>query len=404
MSGAGATRRVVEWLEHPAGAVFDTVAAAGASILLTTEMPLPEGTPFAALPPGGGDSDDTPAEVTRPSGRPAIAPRMASASPHRAVPEAAVGTTVSAAPVFALRPGPRTTQRDRGTAEPLAAIRAESSEATNSRLSRNRPDPPAPSLQETATATRAAFGGSPKPANRAPQTEEHRFGAPRLAESIWTVFREVERLADALMSESPETPTNNRVPLPSPSASTVLRALPAMRASAGASPATPASITEGRKPDILPAAATLTATPAPAGPSTGAALSVGAAATATTVESLARALREVDRLAGSILAAGEEPGAALPSGVDRDALPSQTTYEAPQRRRFEDRPAAPHGNRVTTVLAGPMAPAGSSIAAASLTHAPSVPAAALEADPEWLASLVNDVLAEQARRHGVDLS
>jgi hypothetical protein len=126
-------------------------------------------------------------------------------------------------------------------------------------------------------------------------------------------------------------------------------------------------------------------------------------------------------------ATGEHAPPPPPAGPRPDAAPAGTDVEpAPPSRSLGDGPAV-HANGFTLRRGGAPAARGASAASRAAAgsasvggpvHIPEVTVAArpgvaapgpsgppaLPLDPEDLAALVNEVLAEQARRHGVDLS
>ena len=392
-----AFRRVVTVLAAPAPAVYRSVLFAGASPLLSPELPMVDESPFAALPDGAGipgEDGGSGAAVRRAAALAAASPGLARQQDESALAPSVSpgGANASAPPVFSFR---RPAQRNAAARfEPVAAA--------------------APPLARVPTGVLgtapASFPASGSAAGAA----------------LNTACEEVGRLADALLSGARRETTNSvaadrslrkceelpktEIPTPwgdtkssggpservvgllmrppsveNPRFSAVLisshlltvaapnahprgTAVPE-RAQSGAGQSSPSFAPVVARPAVgrleLHASGELAPRPAPSAP----------ASFPETGPAPRTAWEEVGRLAGALLSPAAESSAAFPS----PGQPPPHSSEPSQSHR---------------VLAPPPADERPRLGDASLG----------DLDAEWLAALVNDVLAEQARRHGVDLS
>ena len=131
---------------------------------------------------------------------------------------------------------------------------------------------------------------------------------------------------------------------------------------------------------------------------------------------LERALQEVGRLADSLLAEGGassanrepvgEPDAAYYRDAPTNRVPSRGRREDARRSDDLDVRGSPPGLERASVSGSGngFAPPIPANFPDGISRGDQLSATAAEPDADRLASLINDVLAEQARRHGVDLS
>ena len=339
-----AFRRVVTVLAAPAPAVYRSVLFAGASPLLSPELPMVDESPFAALPDGAGipgEDGGSGAAVRRAAALAAASPGLARQQDESALAPSVSpgGANASAPPVFSFR---RPAQRKAAARfEPVAAA--------------------APPLARVPTGVLgtapASFPASGSAAGAA----------------LNTACEEVGRLADALLSGARRETTNSvaadrSLTVAAPNAHPRGTAVPE-RAQSGAGQSSPSFAPVVARPAVgrleLHASGELAPRPAPSAP----------ASFPETGPAPRTAWEEVGRLAGALLSPAAESSAAFPS----PGQPPPHSSEPSQSHRVAAPPPVDERPRLGDASLG-------------------------ELDAEWLAALVNDVLAEQARRHGVDLS